>query len=608
MSYQSSFFVIYSPSRLHQRAEPAKKVPLKRAPMGERRFTYASLIILLLASLITFRLAQLMIVDHSSYKKLALNTQEVSSKLLPKRGEIFLQDTRSGEKYPLAVNRDYFLLFADTREIGSYDTASSVLKTLSDTFSYDDKKREKVAEQLNKRTDPYEPIEDKVEESVMNALKDKKLPGIHFVRKPFRYYPENNLAANVVGFVRKSDSGQPKGSYGIEGFFEKELSGEAGYVLGAESAGGRLIALSGLDLQDSKDGANITLTVDRTLQFEACKRLLAGMKEYQATSAGLIIMDPKTGAIRAMCSFPDFNPNEYNKVSSAEDYNNSTIFTSYEPGSIFKTITMAAALNEGLISPTTPFYDTGSREGLCSKPIRNAENKIYKDTNMTGVLEDSINIGMIHIAEQLGTKRFREYVEQFGFGVKEGIELDTESSGTIDSLSKNKKQSIDCYTATASFGQGLTVTPLQMVSAYAAIANGGKLMKPYIVDTIEYSNGKREKTKPQEVRQVLTSKAASLLSGMLVNVVENGHAQQARSETHYIGGKTGTAQIPGPGGYTEDTIHSFVGFGPVGDPKYVMIVKYEKPQRKYAESTAVPVYSDISKFILDYYQVPPNRK
>lgn len=604
--------MIYSSSRLRERAQPPKKavsVKPKRVPEGDRRFTYASIIILLLAACITFRLVTLMIFDHASYKKLALNTQEVSSKLLPKRGEIFLQDTRSGERYPLAVNRDYFLLFADTREIGSFETASSVLKTLSDVFVYDDQKREKVLQQLNKRTDPYEPIEDKVEEAVMNKLKEQNLPGIHFVRKPFRYYPENTLASNVVGFVRKSDTGLPKGSYGIEGYFEKELSGEAGYVQGSESAGGRLIALSGFDLQESKDGANITLTVDRTLEFEACKRLQAGMVEYGAASAGLIIMDPLTGAIRAMCSFPDFNPNEYNKVTSPEDYNNSNIFTSYEPGSIFKPITMAAALNEGLVNPLTPFYDSGSREGLCSKPIRNAENKVYKDTNMTGVLENSINIGMISIAEQLGTKRFREYVEQFGFGVKEGIELDTESSGTIESLSKNKKQSIDCYTATASFGQGLTVTPLQMVTAYAAIANGGKLMKPYIVDKIEYSDGKIEKTKPEEVRQVLTKKAATLLSGMLVNVVENGHAKLARSDTHYIGGKTGTAQIPGPGGYTDETIHSFVGFGPVGDaPKYVMIIKYEKPQRKYAESTAVPVYSDISKFILDYYQVPPNKK
>lgn len=602
--------MIYSPSRHSRSASPKKISSLKpkAAPSGDGRFRFAAVVILCIAAIITFRLSVLMIVDHGSYKKLALGAQEVSSELIPKRGEIFLQDTRSGQKYPVAVNRDYFLAFADTREIGSYDTASSVLKTFSEFFTYDDAKKTKIFNQLMKVKDPYEPIEDKVDENTMNQIKAKNLPGIHFTRKPFRYYPENNLASSVIGFVGKNDSGEPTGKYGIEGYFQKELSGEAGFVEGSKSAGGRLIALDGLKLQESKDGENITLTIDRTLQFEACKRLAQGMTEYGASSAALVIMDPLTGAVRAMCSFPDFNPNEYNKVTSGEAFNNTAIFTPYEPGSIFKPITMAAALNEQLVNPNTPFYDTGVREGLCSKPIRNAENKAYKDTNMIGVLENSINTGMIFVAEQLGTKRFREYVEQFGFGVKSGIELNTENSGTIDSLSENKKQSIDCYTATGSFGQGITVTPLQMVAAYAAIANGGHLMKPYIVDSVETSDGKIIKTEPQEVRQVLTSKSSALLAGMLVNVVENGHAKLARSDSYYIAGKTGTAQISGVGGYSEDTIHSFVGFGPVGNPKYVMIIKYEKPQRKYAESTAVPVYADISKFILDYYQVPPNRK
>src|SRR3989338_2786374 len=320
-------------------------------------------------------------------------------------------------------------------------------------------------------------------------------------------------------------------------------------------------------------------------------------------------MDPYTGAVRAMCSFPDFDPNNYGAVQNIRSYNNSTIFTPYEPGSIFKAIAMAAALNEGLVEPQSPFFDPGVRADLCKTPIRNAENKSYNDTNMTGILTDSINTGMIYIVEKLGTSRFMDYVEKFGFGVKSGIELDTETPGNIESLTKNKKSNkIDCYTATGSFGQCLTVTPLQMVAAYAAIANGGLLMSPYIVDEITQADGKVIKTKAKEVHRVLSERAASLLSGMLVNVVENGHAKAAKSKEYYVAGKTGTAQIPGPGGYTADTIHSFVGFAPVDHPKYVMIVKYEKPERKYAESTAVPVFSDISDFLLQYYEVMPGRK
>jgi cell division protein FtsI/penicillin-binding protein 2 len=333
------------------------------------------------------------------------------------------------------------------------------------------------------------------------------------------------------------------------------------------------------------------------------------MLEYNASSASLIIMEPQTGAIRVMCNIPDFDPNNYGSVDDISVYNNSSIFTAYEPGSIFKPVTMAAALDEGLIDPHSPFHDFGVRADLCKTPIRNAELKIYNDTDMTGILENSINTGMIYISERLGTERFRNYVEKFGFGIKSGITLDTESAGNIVSLSQNKKtDKIDCYTATASFGQGLTVTPLQMVDAYAAIANGGTLMTPYIVDEIQYKNGKTVKTQPVEIRRVMSERAASLLSGMLVNVVEKGHAVRARSTEYYIAGKTGTAQIPGPGGYTAETIHSFVGFAPVDNPKFVMIVKYEKPERKYAESTAVPVFGDIAKFIFDYYEVIPGRK
>jgi cell division protein FtsI/penicillin-binding protein 2 len=210
------------------------------------------------------------------------------------------------------------------------------------------------------------------------------------------------------------------------------------------------------------------------------------------------------------------------------------------------------------------------------------------------------------LAELLGKHRFKKYIEQFGFGVKVGIELDTENTGTIASLSESKKE-FDCYTATASFGQGLTVTPLQMVAAYSAIANGGKLMKPYIVDEIHEHGGKISKTTPVELRTVLEPRVSSLLSGMLVSVVDSQYGGRARVPGYHVAGKSGTAQISGVGGYTSEFNHSFIGFAPVEDPKYVMLVRYEKPEHIYAESTAAPVFGKISKFILDYYSVPPNR-
>jgi len=318
-------------------------------------------------------------------------------------------------------------------------------------------------------------------------------------------------------------------------------------------------------------------------------------------------MDPINGAIRAMCSLPDFDPNKYNEVKSAGAFNNSSIFTPYEPGSIFKTVTMSAAVNEGLVTPQTTFVDTGSRADFCQTPIRNAADKVYGLQSMSGVLENSINTGMVFVAEKLGKDKFKKYLNDFGFGTRLGLELDSEMSGSISTLSANKGNKIDCYAATASFGQGITVTPLQMVSTYSVIANGGKLMKPYIVDEIRYADGHVEKTKPKEIRQVIEKKAALLTGGMLVNVVEKGHAKMAKILGYYIGGKTGTAQIPGPGGYTTETNHTFVGIAPVDNPKFVMLIKFEKPHSPWAENSTVPLFGEISDFVLKYYGIAPTR-
>jgi len=548
-----------------------------------------------------------MIFQHSFYVALASGSREVYKNLFPIRGQVYVQDSRNGEEYPLAMNRDYFIVYADTRAIKTDDEAEAVAVKLAEVFNYDEEKKIAVFLQLNKRSDPYEPIENKVDETAVDKLKELNLLGIAFSRRSLRYYPEDNLAAHVIGFLGKDNAGNDVGHYGIEGYWQKELAGSGGFFEGAESISGGRIPLAGWNFKSAENGADILLTIDRTLQFKACERLRWAMEEFGAVSASLVVMEPTTGKIRAMCGFPDFNPNEYNQVGSIDVYNNSTIFTPYEPGSIFKPVAMSGALNEGLVTPNTYFYDSGSVDAGCTKPIQNAGGKAYQDQTMTGILENSINVGMVQVVNILGKKKFIQYVEDFGFGIKTGIELDSEASGTIDSLSQNKGDKIDCYTATASFGQGLTATPLQLVSAFSAIANGGTLMKPYIVEELRYSDGKIDRFYPKEIRKVLDARSAMLLSGMLVNVIDKGQASAAKVVGYYLAGKTGTAQISGDGGYIEDTNHSFAGFGPVDDPKFALIIKFEKPRRQYSSSTAAPIFADIAKFILEYYQVPPGR-
>ncbi len=575
--------------------------------VGNFRLRIVIFVFIIFSFFIGVRLFYLMVLQHDFYIALAAGSHELYSSLYPKRGSILMQDSRTGEEYVLAMNYDKFLVYADTTQIKDDQTAIMVKDKISEIFNYNDEQKTALLEKLNKRTDPYEPIEKKVEENIVDNIKSLNLPGIGFVRQPFRYYPEGNLASNIVGFLGKDDNGNDIGRYGVEGYWQKELAGSGGFVAGAKTALGNVIPLANMNYEKPIDGAEILLTIDRTLEYKACEILKEGKEKYGASSASLIIMEPITGAIRAMCSLPDFDPNNYGNVDNIEAYNNSSIFTAYEPGSIFKPITMAAALNEGVVDTKTTFVDTGSRVEICHTPIKNAMDKSYGLQDMSGVLENSINTGMVFVVEKLGKNKFIDYLNNFGFGVSEGIELDKEVGGNISTLYENKKDKIDCYTATASFGQGITVTPLQMISAFGAIANGGSLMKPYIVDEIRYSDGKIEKSRPKEIRKVLDKKSALMLSGMLVNVIDSGHTKLAGVDGYYIGGKTGTAQIPGPGGYTDETVHSFIGMAPVNNPKFVMIVKFEKPQMAWADSTAAPIFGEVAKFALQYYQIPPER-
>jgi len=577
------------------------------APQSDTRIRIVAIGVALVMFVIVYRLFTIMILQHDMYVALAAGSQDMYAQLYPVRGQIYVQDSRMTDRYPVAINRDVFTVYADTRQIQSIDKAESIAEGLADVFHRDDEKKLAMFLQLNKRTDPYEPLEKEVEESVIQRLKEKNFAGIAWVRQAKRYYPEKDLTAQVVGFVGKDQDGNDVGRYGVEGYWQKELAGTRGFIAGATSLAGKLITLAGGSKENPEDGADIVLTIDRALQFATCKALNEGAYEYGAETGAAIIMDPHTGAVRAMCSYPTFDPNTYNQVENTAVYNNHVIFTPYEPGSVFKPITMAGAINEGVVTPDTSFYDTGERSGICQKPIKNALLKAYEWQTMTGVLENSINTGMVFVVEKLGKKKFLDYVERFGFGMKEGIQLDTEVTGTVASLSENKGNDLDCYTATGSFGQGLTATPLQLATAFSAIANGGTLYRPYIVDIIEYTDGRVERTRPVSLGDVITERTARLVSAMMVRVIDSGQAKRAGVPGYYIAGKTGTAQISGVGGYSAQTNHTFVGFGPTDDAKFVMVVKFEKPDRPWADGTAAPVFGKIAKFIMEYYHVPPVR-
>ena len=361
------------------------------------------------------------------------------------------------------------------------------------------------------------------------------------------------------------------------------------------------------------DGHDLVLSINRSIQFFACQKLKESAEQYGADGGTVVVMEPNSGAILAMCSIPDYDPNFYNKIEDVSNYNNPAIFEAYEPGSIFKAFTMAAGIDREKVKPSTTYEDKGwiQIEGW-PKPIKNSDYETHGGhgvVDMVTVLAESLNTGSIFVMEKTGAEVFADYVKKFGFGEKIGIELETEGITNIKNLNRKRIRPVEA--ATASFGQGITATPLQIIAAFGAIANGGILMKPYLVDRIVAPDGSEEKTAPHQLQRVIQEKTAFLVSGMMVNVIDSGHARLAGVDGYYVAGKTGTAQVADmeKGGYSETrTNHTFVGFAPVEDPAFVMLTKLDNPKNvKYAASSAAPLFGEIAEFILNYYQIPKER-
>lgn len=551
--------------------------------------------------LIVVKLFFLQVIDHEMYAKAAENRHNVFLDLLPKRGQIYFQNLKSPEETtPAALNKDIYIVFVDPKIVkDSKQDTKNLAQILAQKLELNE---QDVLTKITKERSRYEVIKKRVSGDIVDELKLENLGGVYFDNEPSRFYPEKNLASQTLGYLGYNKKDLPQGYYGLEGYFNELLSGTSGYLSTEKSAGGGWITLLPRNKKSAIDGADVVLTIDRTLEYVACEALKKGVVKLQAKGGTIIIMNPKDGAVLALCNEPNFDPNNYGTVTDLSLFNNDAIFTPYEPGSVFKVITMAGALDAGKVTPDTTFVDTGMLR-IGPDVIRNAGNKSYGLQNMTGVLRDSINTGAVFVAEKLGLEKFKGYVQDFGFGVLTGLELDEEVPGNINSL--NNKKPI--YLATASFGQGLTATPIQLISSYAAVANKGLLFKPYIISKIKYSDGHEEKTKPRLVKQVISERTARILSAMMVVVIEEGHGKAAGVKGYHIAGKTGTAQIPSPDGKyaTDATNQTFIGFGPVDDPQFVMLVKYVEPKVDYAESSAVPTFGEIAKFLVQYLEIPP---
>ena len=558
-------------------------------------------VIFLCFGVIIFRLFFLQITKHSYYKAQADNQQQRFQLIYPARGEIFMRDRNTEDSgsflFPVAINKDFWNISIVPKEVQEKE---ETVKMLSSLLGINE---ETLRERINKENDPYEPLKSKVETALVEKVKALNIRGIILKKEGGRYYPNNELICHLIGFLGM-DEDIRIGRYGVEGYYEKELMGKIGRVEAKKDSFGQIISVGGSVIEESEDGADLILTIDPNVSSFIEEKLAATIKKLDATKGTIIVMEVKTGAIRAMSSWPGFDPNKYNEVRDNGLFLNSAITETFEPGSIFKPITMSSALDAGVITPNTTYEDKGYAE-VSGVIIKNALDRAEGAQTMTEVIEKSLNSGAIFAQQKLGKDGFKKYVERFGFGEKTGIDLGGEEKGNVSNL--KKKNDVDY--ATMAFGQGIAVTPIQLVAAIGAIANDGVLLRPYILERIKYKNGEEKITKTKKIRRVISSDAASRMTAMMVSAVKNGYSKKAGVEGYSIAGKTGTAQIPDPikGDYSEETIHTFVEFFPAFNPRFVILIKVDKPKGiNFSSDSITPLAKELAEYILNYYEIPPN--
>jgi len=423
--------------------------------------------------------------------------------------------------------------------------------------------------------------------------------------RTLRVYPDGDLASQVLGYVQEDQGGV----YGIEQKYNTLLAGKPGSLTAETDLMGNPLTVGVSSQQQAVPGANLTLTIDSNIQYLVQSELTAAVKNLKAQSGTVVILNARTGAVVAMAGAPSFDPNNYGAASDqkgclgTEDvYFNPALFCAYEPGSIMKSVTMAAALDQGLITPNTSFYDPGYLNFTDGTPtVTNWANEGYGTETMTQVLEHSANVGAAYVAHNiLQANRFYPYLQRFGFGKSTGLE-DPEAAGTYrDPLSANWTPS---DLTRQSFGQSILVTPLQMAMVYQTIANDGVMMQPYLVASVN-NNGHITTTQPQVKRRVISASAAELLKGMLVSAANFN--KQATFPGYSVAVKTGTATTQGIS--DDQTVASMAGFLPASNPQYVVLVKLDRPQATIFGGTAAgPLWKTIAQQLMWHYNVTPDQ-
>lgn len=537
--------------------------------------------------LILFRLFYIQIVDPLSA---TTNEYLKYKKILPARGKIYDRN-----KEPLAINQTKYQLYIEPKKMKDKD---DLVKDLDEIL--------KMGETtLSAKVDETK-VWVSITTGITNEQKEKierlKYPEIGLNEDPQRFYPEASLAAHLIGFVGKNEKSENTGYFGVEGYYDKELGGLPGILKAERDLLGRAILLGNQEKIEPEHGHDIILTVDKSVQEIAKQKLKAGIERYKAKEGCVIIADPYTMEILGLSCLPDFDLENYFKFSE-EYFTNHAISSIYEPGSTFKPLIVAATLQEKKIKPDD-FYNESGPIQFGQYKIKTWNDKYEGKISVTRILEKSSNVGMVYIGSKLGDKNVLSYIRKYGFGELSGIDLQGESYGVLKP--NIEWRSIDY--ATATFGQGIGVTPIQMITAFSSLVNGGHLLKPHVVKSIGIGSDERQVPK-REIAKILDERTSEIIKNMLVSTVERGEYKWVRPKGYLIGGKTGTAQIPVQGKYDPSkTIASFIGFAPANKPRFIALVVLKEPKTSiYGSETAAPLFFEIAKDLLVYYNIAPEQ-
>ncbi|HAO64642.1 TPA: hypothetical protein DCQ44_01530 [Candidatus Taylorbacteria bacterium] len=560
------------------------------------RIKIISILIIAFAVVLIVRLYFLQVVYSQSYKMRADHQYSTPSQNIFDRGSIFFVD-KNGVRSSAAMVTSGFFLAINPKVItlpeDVYKKLSAITPIDKDTF----------LQKAKKANDSYEEIVHRLDSDQAAAITALNLPGVNLYKEQWRFYPGGTMAAQSIGFVGfKGDD--LVGRYGLESSNEDTLQRTSQNIYVNSFA--QMFSDLGAAVTTGAGEGDVVTTIEPTVQSFLDEQLVKTNKQWSSTMTGGIIIDPKTGEIYALGSYPTFDPNTYQTEKSLSVFSNPLVENVYEMGSIVKALTMAAGLDAGVVKADSTYNDKGC-ETLDSKKICNYDGKARGVVPMQEVLNQSLNLGAAYVAGKLGNTLFTKYMMGYGLGDKSGIDLPNEGRSLVNNLNSPR----DIEHATASYGQGIAISPMAITRALSALANGGTLITPHVIKEIDYVTGKTQVTSEPEGPRVIQPATSKEITRMLVGVVDHALLEGSVKQDNYsIAAKTGTAQIADPqGGYYSDRyLHSFFGYFPAQDPRFLVFMYTVYPKGvEYASHTLTQPFIDTVKFLINYYQIPPDR-